>query len=172
MEKLIIIRGPAGAGKSSVAKAIKDRSDRPTLLIEQDQFRRGFNDQGAKANVPVWQMVKANTMIGLENGFDVILEGILNIQKPHQRETFERIFAAHPNENYIFYIDISFEETIKRHDTRPAKTQFGEEEMKEWWSLASPMGHTHETTIPESSTLEETIRTIAKVAALTLKGNT
>ncbi len=132
MEKLIIIRGPSGAGKTSVAKAIKDRSDRPTLLIEQDQFRRNFNDQGPKANVPVWEMIEGNTIIGLEHGFDVVLESILNIQKPGRREVFERIFQAHPEQNYIFYFNTTFEETLRRHNSRPQKNEFGEKEMREW----------------------------------------
>lgn len=168
MEKLIIIRGPSGAGKSSVARAIKERTSRPTLLIEQDQFRRGFNEQGPMANVPVWEMIEANALIGLNNGFDVVLEGILNVKKPPHQEVFKRIFEAHPTENYIFYIDVQFEETLRRHSSRPQKSDFGEKEMREWWELASRMGHTDELVIPEPSTLEETVRTIGKVAGLNL----
>lgn len=166
MEKLIIIRGPSGAGKSTVAKTLKERSDRPTLLIEQDQFRHGFNEQGPMANVPVWEMIEANTMIGLKNGFDVVLEGILNIKKPSHQETFRRIFETHPKENYIFYMDVQFDETLRRHSSRPQIAEFGEQEMKEWWDLASPMGHPYEAVIPESSTLEEAVKTIGRIADL------
>jgi predicted kinase len=172
MEKLIIIRGPSGAGKSSIAKVLASRSDRPTLLVEQDQIRQKFNDQGPKANIPVWEMVETNTMIGLKNGFDVVLEGILNIQKDRQRETLERILQSHPQENYLFYMDVQFDETIRRHSIRSKQVDFGEEAMKEWWDLATPMGHAYEITIPESSSLEETVRTIGRVAGLTLEGNT
>jgi predicted kinase len=169
MEKLIIIRGPSGAGKSSIARVLTERSDRPTLLIEQDQIRQKFNDQGPKANVPVWEMVEADTTIGLNNGFDVILEGILNIQKDGQRKTLERILKAHPDENYIFYMDVQFDETLRRHATRNKNVEFGENEMKEWWDLSTPMDHLREVVISQPSSLEETVRTIGKIAGLNLK---
>src|SRR6266404_2310233 len=166
MEKLIIIRGPSGVGKSSVARAIKSRSDRPTMWIEQDLFRTLSNEK-VPNNLPVVEMVEANTMIALKHGFDVILEGILNVQKPGRRNMYNRIFQAHPDENYIFYMEASFDETVRRHDTRPDKReQFGAKDMREWYDLASPTGHEREIVIPEPSSLEETVRTIGKVAGL------
>lgn len=170
MEKLIIIRGPSGAGKSAVAKELKNRSTRPTMWIEQDLFRTLSNEKVPK-NLPVFEMVEANTLIALKHGFDVILEGILNVKKPGRREMYERIFRAHPEENYIFYMEASFDETIKRHATRPEKRdKFGEKAMREWYDLASPMDHANETIIPESSTFEETVALIGKITGLTLKG--
>jgi gluconate kinase len=173
MEKLIIIRGPSGVGKSKVARALKERTNRPTFLLEQDLLRPNFNDQGPKATDPLWEMIEACTLIGLRNNFDVIMEGILNVKKPGRRELYERIFQSHPDENYIFYMDASFQETVKRHATRPdKKDQFGEESMRQWYGMASPMEHASETIIPESSTFEETVALIGKVAGLSLRGDT
>jgi predicted kinase len=172
MSKLIIIRGPSAAGKSAIAKAIMERSDRPTLLVEQDQFRPNFNRASPKDSLPIWQLVEANIMIGLEQGYDVIVEGILNIQKPGRMEMVNRIIESHPNENYIFYMDVSFEETLIRHSTRASKKDmFGAEAMRGWYDLASPMNHASETVIPENSTLEETVALISEAAGLNLKGN-
>lgn len=169
MGKLIIIRGPSGVGKSSVAKALKEQSDRPTLLIEQDLFRPLFNRRGTDSDVPIWQLLEANVSVGLEHHYDVILEGILNVQKPGRLEFFERLFQKHPDENYLFYLDASFDETLWRHDSRPdKKAEFGEKEMREWWELASKMGHADEVVIPESSSFEETVRKIGQVAGLNL----
>jgi len=173
MEKLIIIRGPSGAGKTTVARTIKDRSDRPTVLVEQDQFRLNFNDQSNRSSLPAWQMIETCTIIGLEHGFDVVLEGILNVKKPERRQMYDRLFESHPEENYVFYMDVSFPETVRRHDTRPdKKAQFSAEQMLEWYDMASPMEHARETVVPESSTFEETVSLIGKVAGLKLEGNT
>jgi hypothetical protein len=113
--------------------------------------------------------MEANVLIGLEHGFDVILEGILNVQKPGRREFFERIFAKHPEENYIFYMNTSFNETVKRHGTRPdKKDMFEAEAMRGWYDLATPMNHKKEVVIPESSTLEQTIHLITQTSSLNL----
>ncbi len=34
---------------------------------------------------------------------------------------------------YAYYFDLSFEETLKRHQTKPNCNEFGKEEMKRWW---------------------------------------
>ena len=31
------------------------------------------------------------------------------------------------------YFDLPFEETLKRHQTKPNSNDFGEEEMRRWW---------------------------------------
>jgi hypothetical protein len=114
--------------------------------------------------------MEACVKTGLENGHDVVLEGILNVQKPGRLDFFKRLFKAHPSENYIFYVDTSFPETLKRHNTRVEwKDKFGEKEMAEWWTLASRLGHADEIVIPESSNLESSIELVAKTAGLNLK---
>lgn len=34
---------------------------------------------------------------------------------------------------YSYYFDITFEETIRRHQTRSKSQEFGEEHMRGWW---------------------------------------
>lgn len=34
---------------------------------------------------------------------------------------------------YAYYFDIPFEETVRRHNTRDKKQEFGEEDMRRWW---------------------------------------
>lgn len=34
---------------------------------------------------------------------------------------------------YAYYFDISFEETLRRHQTKPNCHSFGEKEMRRWW---------------------------------------
>lgn len=164
MEKLIIIRGPSGAGKSSVAKSLKKKSKRKILLISADQLRNMYNDQGRASSQPAKEMIVANVLIGLRGGFDVILEGILNVNT--DQPVFDKILKEHPEENYFFYLDVSYEETLRRHQTRPEKSEFGETEMKEWWSYASTTGKSSEIIIPEGYSMEETIAKIQKTAGI------
>lgn len=34
---------------------------------------------------------------------------------------------------YAYYFDLPFEETLKRHQTKPNCHEFGEEAMRDWW---------------------------------------
>ncbi len=162
--KLIIIRGPSGAGKSSVAKALKDQAKRPTVLISVDQIRNLFSDQARPGHQASKNMTLDNALFGLKREYDVILEGILNT-KTHQ-SMVGGLFKIHPTENYIFYLEVSFEESLRRHNMRPERVDFGEREMKEWRDYTSPMGLSNEVMIPETSSLEESIKTIQKTAGI------
>lgn len=33
-----------------------------------------------------------------------------------------------------YYFDLPFEETLRRHQTKDKRTEFGEEEMRRWWN--------------------------------------
>lgn len=165
MEKLIIIRGPSGAGKSTVARVLHQRSDRPTLLVGEDQFRKLFNDHRQPNHKVSRQLSNYALRLGLQNGYDVIFEGILGVKK--NPDAF-KILEDHPNENYFFYLDVAYDETLRRHEMRPERTEFEPEAMARWWEYASPTGHPSETVIPGDSSLEDTMRTIARVAGLNL----
>jgi len=34
---------------------------------------------------------------------------------------------------YAYYFDLPFAETLKRHQTKPNRHEFGEESMRRWW---------------------------------------
>jgi len=167
MRKLIIIRGPSGSGKSTVARELSLRCAHPPLLISEDQIRRMFVNHTQTGHEVAKRLATKAVLFGLENGYDVIYEGILNLKT--SGDNLHEFFDAHKEENYLFYLDVSFDETVRRHKTRDKNTEFKAESMKKWWDFASPTGHAAETIIPESSSLENTIKTIAKMAGLQLK---
>lgn len=161
MSKLIIIRGPSGSGKSTVAKQLQSRLPSPTLLLQEDKIRFMFSDWREPAHTASKELATASILSGLDSGLDVIYEGISNIKT--YDKFFQQIFAIHPNDNYFFYLDVDFDETIKRHDTRPQRSEFGPVEMKQWLEYASPTGYKCETIIPKESSVEETVNKIIEV---------
>jgi adenylate kinase family enzyme len=164
MTKLIILRGPTGAGKSSAAKMLHKRSKRKIALIEQDYYKEVmFNDREGSVAVR-HEVIITETLIALKHGFDVILDGIFSL--PSHEKTFQKLFVEHPTENYMFYFDVSFVETVRRHQTRWKKELFDEAEMREWYHLGKASGYASEQIIPESSSLEETVAAIRKVTGL------
>lgn len=46
---------------------------------------------------------------------------------------FELAVRLYDTEVYAYYFDLTFEETLKRHRTRPKCHEFGETEMCRWW---------------------------------------
>jgi len=163
--KLIILRGPSGAGKSTVAKKLFKQCKKPTLLIEQDYYRFIFKPAGGKVNSKtIHKMIKENVLTGLSDGYDVILEGIFNVKS--YKVTFSELFDIHPKNNFIFYFDISFKETIKRHRTKPNKDDWSETDMVDWYHPNDHLGYEFEETISEDSSVDQTVTRIKTVTKI------
>jgi len=163
--RLLILRGPSGSGKTTVAKRLFKIAKRKTALIEQDYYRFIFNPAGggSKPNSDViHQMIEHNTIVALQSGYDVILEGILSVKSYAQ--VIDRIISSHLGSCYIFYFDISFEETIKRHSTKEGSYRYGENERREWYPAAHKSGHRLENLIPEAFTVDQTVKHILNVS--------
>jgi guanylate kinase len=161
--RLIILRGPCGAGKSTVASRLLE-SPRPTALIAQDPYRFIFNvREGEMYSKTVREIVRDNVLSALTNGFDVILEGILGAKG--YRDVFETLFVEHPRNNHLFYFAVSFEETVRRHSGRAKTTLFSEEDMRRWYKPRDVMGYDFERVIDEDSTLDDTVNLIRSAIA-------
>ena len=182
--RLIILRGPSGSGKTTTAKTLFDGAKRRTVLIEQDYYRFIFNPPGGgeKPNSDtIHKMIKNDVLTALGDGYDVILEGILSVKAYEQ--ILEEIFQQHTQNNYIFYFNISFEETVKRHKHRQAVgmqsvdksklvqdqkrnqrlQEFDEHDMQQWYADAHRSGHELEHIIPETSSAQQTIEFIKQI---------
>lgn len=135
------------------------------MLIEQDYYRFIFKPAGGLVNSKtIHKMIKANVLLALEDGYDVILEGIFNLKS--YKQTFDELVAAHPSGNYIFTLDISFEETLRRHRTKPNKDEWSEADMKDWYHPKDFMGYDFERTISENSSVEQAVSKIRKTAGI------
>ncbi len=185
--KLVILRGPSGSGKTTTAKRLFDNAKVRTVLIEQDYYRFIFNPPGGgtKPNSDaIHEMIKNDVLIALKHGYNVILEGILSVVA--YGNILEEIFAIHPEENYIFYFDISFDETVKRHKKRQAEAldkvhgralvqdikrherllDFGEEDMQEWYPASHRSNHKLERIVSQSLNQDEVFNMIISEAGL------
>lgn len=62
---------------------------------------------------------------------------------------FQDLVQYFAGDSFVYYLDISFDETVKRHTTRDKSALFIAEEMKEWYFMAEPLGIANEHAIPE-----------------------
>lgn len=69
-------------------------------------------------------------------------------------------------EHYVYYFDIPFEETLRRHATRPIANEVGEDLLKSWYIPQDFTGYPDEVIVPETNSLEQTVRMVAEHAGL------
>lgn len=158
MSKIIVLRGNSGSGKSSVARKLQELITPHPVLIEHDHFRRKVLKEKESENVINPELMLLTVKFALEKGKDVIIEGILRTD--YYREFFEKLREIHPTENYYFYFDIPFDETLRRHNTKSNAHEFGEKEMREWYRKEDLLGYSNEVVIDEHRTHDQTVRMV------------
>lgn len=129
---LIIIRGNSGSGKTTVANLLRDSLPKEeTLLISQDVIRRNMLGVKDRKNNLAIGLIQQTVEYGHEHCRYIILEGILG--REIYQEMFEELYVLFEDNVLAYYFDISFEETLRRHQKRPQALDFNEIEMKKWW---------------------------------------
>ncbi len=158
---LVVIRGPSGAGKSTVAERVFKSAVSRTVLIQQDYYRFIFNPSGAGSkqnSAVIHRMIEQNCVSALEAGYDVILEGILSSKS--YEDVLERIISGHGGQCCIFYFDVSFMETARRHSTRASAADFTVADMRRWYDSSSRLNHPLELIIDQSLSETEAVQFI------------
>lgn len=131
MGALIILRGNSGSGKTTIARELQQRFGRNTMLISQDVIRRDMLSVKDGEDTPALPLMKELLSYGSNHSDIVILEGIMYAD--WYKPLFELAVQLYEKRVYAYYFDIPFEETVKRHRTKPNCNDFGEEEMCRWW---------------------------------------
>ena len=152
--KIIVIRGNSGSGKTTVAKLLRDLSNPPAVLLSQDVFRRQIvKEKDTSGRMISQEIILEATKIALACNRHVIIEGIFRASK--YEEFFTKLSQLNPGQCYFFYFDIPFEETLKRHQTKPNANEFGEVEMREWWREKDFLSGTGEVIIDQTKSQNE-----------------
>ncbi|MBU0531676.1 MAG: AAA family ATPase [Candidatus Uhrbacteria bacterium] len=156
--KFIVLRGPSGSGKSSVAALLRSHFDEPTALVGQDYLRRIVLKEKDIPNGNNHDLIKHVVLFTFKRGYNVILEGIFDAER--YEHMFKEILEQHPNDNHFFYFDVSLDETLRRHQSKPNKDDFGENEMRQWYDRNSRLKHQKEVVIPELDSLEAAVERV------------
>lgn len=154
----MIVRGNSGAGKTSVATAVRAQLASTCAVVGQDVIRRTIlkeRDTPGGANIG---LVSTVARYALDNGFAVIVEGILHAG--HYGDMLTELVADHRGRTGIYYLDVSFEESLRRHATRPQAAEFGPDDMRQWYRARDLLRLPGEQVVPHSSSLDETTHRI------------
>lgn len=153
--RLVIVRGPSGSGKSTIARQLREQMGRGTALIEQDYIRRTLlweRDTPGALNI---SLIDTAARHALDAGYDAVVEGIMH--EVRYGDMLRSLASDHVGETAVVYLDVPFEETVRRHAGRPQAAHFTPEEMSEWWAPDDRLGLDHEIVLGPDTTAQEAI---------------
>ncbi|GIF13041.1 AAA family ATPase [Actinoplanes teichomyceticus] len=163
--RLVVIRGNSGSGKTTIARAVRRRYGRGCALIEQDHLRRVIlreHDSGPDPVAP--RFITTTARAALESGYHVILEGILWTGR--YGAAVRDLIAGHPGRSAVYYLDVSFDETVRRHLRRAEPIPVTAEQMRAWYHPLDLLGVPGEQVVPEASSQSETVDRILHESGL------
>ena len=122
-----------------------------------------FRNQPSDGLRVEYDVARAAIEISIERGFDVIFDG--NFRALDGGNLPLPLFSFRGATTCAFYLDVSLAETLRRH-ARRSERRLTVDEMKALYPYARPLEGYPETVIRESSSLDETVRTIRRIAGV------
>ncbi|QUR94266.1 AAA family ATPase [Macrococcoides canis] len=153
--KIVILRGNSGSGKTTIAKKLQKILGEKAILISQDVLRRKMLLPDAVVGEMSVKLNQAIVDFSVQHFEYIIIEGIYS-NKKHGKWLKE---YTQKFESYAYYFDISFEETLLRHQNK-VDVNFGKEEMEQWYIKNDVLGIKNEKIILEKYTIEDTVSLI------------
>lgn len=166
MTVLVVVRGNSGSGKTTTAREVRHRYGRGCALVEQDYLRRiilrEHDDHNLDPVAPTFIVSTVANLLG--HGYHVVLEGILRAERYGQ--ALGRLLTEHRGPSAVYYLDLTFEETVRRHEGRAGEVGFGPEQMRDWYVHRDVLGVPGEHILDGSRTLDETVTTVLETSGL------
>jgi predicted kinase len=166
--RLIVLRGNSGSGKSTVALALRAAQQHRIAWVSQDLIRRSILKERDAPGAASIGLIDQIVRYGLNHGYHVLVDGILYAS--HYEEMLLRLSRCHAGHSLFYYLDVSFDETLRRHRARPQVSEFGAEEMGAWYRPRDLLAAVPEHIIHESSTLDQTTNLILAESGLAEPG--
>ena len=135
---LIILRGNSGSGNTTVAKLLFDHFHADAMLVSQDVVRRTMLRVKDVPDNPAIELIYRLCSYGNQLNKIVILEGIL--RRDIYGDMLTKLISDFNGLARVYYFDIPFNETLRRHATKPNAHEFGEAEMRQWWRSNDVLG--------------------------------
>ena len=125
------------------------------MLVPPDVVRREILHIPDGAGNDSIQLIYDMAMYGSNHGYDVIVEGIF--RKKKYGEMLAKLINDFNGEAFIYYFDVTFEETVRRHSLKPNRHEFGEAEMRDWWEDADYMNIAGEKFVTDAMSEDEAV---------------
>ncbi len=103
-------------------------------------------------------LIESVARYALDAGYHVVAEGILSAAR--YGAMLQRLCADHRGPTRCYYLHVPFEETLRRHATKPQAFEYGEAEIRGWCRELDLLCEPAETVIGPDSALADTVRRI------------
>jgi predicted kinase len=153
-----VLRGNSGAGKSTVAQALREAYGRGVAWVSQDLIRRIVLKERDRPGAMNIGLIDQIARYSLDHGYHVVLDGIFYADR--YGPMLADLNRDHLGISRFYYLDVSMDETLRRHTTRPQAAEFGPDYMRQWHRPGDLLTEVRERIIPETSTLPKTISLI------------
>jgi S-adenosylmethionine-dependent methyltransferase len=165
---LVVLRGNSGSGKTTTARIVREEAIRRGIaakaaLVEQDYLRRIVLRQREGSGPENIDLIQSTVEFALQRGYLVVLEGMLVAER---YEPMLQLLADAAPSSWFHYLDVPFEETLRRHQTKPDAHAFGEAEMRQWYRERDLLGFVAEDVVPESMSQCELVEHILSKLAV------
>jgi predicted kinase len=161
---VVALRGNSGSGKSTVAQLLRSRVRNQMALVEQDYLRRVVLKQKGNQGAAAKDLIRQTALLALDHDYDVVLDGILDMG--NYGDLLRELASRESCVLHLYWFDVTFEETLRRHRLKPAADAFGEAEMREWWRDQDPSGIEGERVIPAQCSADEAVDRILRDTGL------
>lgn len=161
--RLVVVRGNSASGKSSVADGLREAFGRGLAIVGQDNLRRVVlreRDRHGGANIG---LIDTTARYALNAGYHVVVEGILSAER--YGPMLQRLVDDHAGVTRCYYLDVPFEETLRRHATKQDPQLLAnvtEQHLREWYRERDLLPGGVETVIGADSTLAATVELIMR----------
>lgn len=161
---LIILRGNSASGKTTAAWEIRRRYGRGLAIVSQDVLRRDILRVRDEPVNPAIGLIDLTARYALDHGYHVIVEGIMS--KAKYGEMLTALVSDHRGQSACFYYAIPFDETVRRHTTKPTAEDYGADLMAEWYRECDTIPALHEHIFDPSISLDEAVRAMMAAVGL------
>lgn len=155
---LIVLRGNSASGKTTVASELQRNLGAGTANVGQDHFRRVVLREHDVANGDNIGLLANTIRYCAGIGYNVIVEGILVAS--HYRDMLCRVIGEHAGPTHIFYLQVSLDEALRRHQERPLAMKVPPEEFRRWYVPSDLLGVTGEVVLDATADIQVTVGAI------------
>ncbi|WP_203569065.1 AAA family ATPase [Aestuariimicrobium ganziense] len=156
--RLVVLRGNSASGKTTVARLLQAQMPGQLAWVGQDVMRRDVLKIRDRDDNPAIGLIDTVVRHALDQGFHVVLEGILHSRI--YQEMLRTLVADHLGLTRCFRYRISFDETVRRHATKPQAAEYGAELMSQWYRPDDPIAGLDEQVFDESVSLHQALEAI------------
>lgn len=136
---LVILRGNSASGKSTVARRMQRSLPRGRVaVIGQDHLRRELLWEHDVAGGDTAGLILATARHCLGIGRTTVVEGIFGRER--YGDMFEELLAAHGGPRLVYYLDVSLEETLRRHADKTIGGEVPPDEVASWYRERDVLG--------------------------------